>query len=118
MKNKLCLLFTVLVLTGCATTSDEENTLYAQSLEQANITLKSNNAVKLYKKYYYKPDHKAFAQSKINSTVAYATNRTGTEYAIEAALKKCHELLLKKYDEISGEVSCEVVNIDNQWMSK
>jgi hypothetical protein len=116
MKNKVCLLFVVLVLAGCATT-DEEN-LYAESLAQAKTILKSNRSVEMYEKYYHKPNHKAFVQSKVNGTSAYATFNTSTEFAIESALERCNDMLRKKYKEITDKVSCEVVNIDNKWITK
>ena len=127
MNNKIWVLLGLFSLSGCSASfslgspdslSDLDPIAYEKSLEVAKVTLKSNKGVKKYKKYYNAPTHKALAQSKVNSVGGYATNKTSKEYAIEAALESCHRRLLKKYDEITDRVSCEIINIDNEWQTK
>lgn len=106
----------VSVLSGCSTLSDKNPDMYAESFEQAKIILKSNNALKRFKKYYNAPNHKALAQSKINGAGAFATNNTSEKHAIESALAICQQRLLKKFEKITDEVSCEIVNVNNVWV--
>lgn len=96
MKNEICILLTAVALTGCATTlSTKDPAAYEASLEQAKTTLKTNNALAMFEKYYNKPDHKAWAQSKATKASSYVTNKTTAEYAIELALENCNQQLLK-----------------------
>ena len=118
MKIKLCILLTAIALSGCATTFSEENpSAYAESLAQAKVLLKSNKGVEKYEKYYNLSNHKALAQSKVSSAGAYSSNRTSKKFAMESALEICNQRLLKKYSEITDRVSCEIINVDNEWVS-
>ena len=109
----------IVVLTGCASSLSRKNPVeFAESLAEAKTILKSNRAIEVYQKYYDLPTHKAFAQSKISSVAAYATFRGTKRLAISEALKNCNELLLKRHDEITDKISCEIVNIDNEWVSE
>ena len=102
-------------MSGCSTQlSEKQPEQYANSLEKAKTLIKSNRGVDKYEKYYNAPSHKAFAQSKINSTGSFATNKTSKEYAIETALEDCNRRLLKKYDAITEKVSCKIINVDNE----
>lgn len=119
MKNKICILLTAFAFTGCATTlSTKDPAAYAESYDKAAVTLKTNNALSMFEKYYNKPDHKAWAQSKTTKASSYVTNKTTTEHAIELALENCNQQLLKKYDEVTDKMSCEIINIDNEWVTK
>lgn len=119
MKKYICVLVAIVSLTACTTTpSDADPLAYKKSLEQAKTILKTNKSVKKYEKYYNLPNSKAFAQSKVNSAAAYATNKTSVKFAMDIALEICHQRLLKKYDAITDRVSCEIVNVDNEWVSK
>ncbi|TCS42060.1 hypothetical protein [Reinekea marinisedimentorum] len=119
MKNQICIFLTAFALTGCATTlSTKDPAAYEESYEQAKVTLKTNNALGMYEKYYNKPDHKAWAQSKGTRASSYVTNKTTADFAIELALENCNQQLLKKYDEVSDRIACEIINVDNQWVSK
>ncbi|MCV2403248.1 hypothetical protein OFY17_10190 [Marinomonas sp. C2222] len=91
---------------------------YATALEKAKKVLKSNRAIPLFEKYYHKPNHKVFVQSKVHAGVAYSTNKTSVEAAKEIAMGTCHKNLLKKYAEITDEISCEVINIDGEWVTE
>jgi len=119
MKKSALTLVALFTLSGCATTlSEEDPAAYEASLDSAKVILKSNQALNKYKKYYNFPGHKAFAQSKVNGTGGYSVNNTSKEYAIEVALELCHQRLLKRYEEITDSVSCEIVNVDNEWVTK
>ncbi|TEW52442.1 hypothetical protein [Psychromonas algicola] len=119
MKIKLCILLTAIALSGCATTLSEENpSAYAESLAQAKVIFKSKTGAPRYEKYYNFPNHKAWAQSKVSSANSYVTNKTSKEFAIEIAIENCNQLLLKKYSKITDRVSCEIINVDNEWVSK
>lgn len=119
MKNNTWVLVTLLALSGCSTALSEQNpTAYEESLKKAKIILKSNKGVDKYEKYYNSNFHKAFAQSKVNGAGGYSTNKTSKKFAIESALEHCHQRLLKNYDEITDRVSCEIVNVDNEWVTK
>lgn len=118
MKKTICLLFTAIILTGCSAVSEKEQAEYAKSLEQAKTILKSNKAVEKYEVYYDQESHKAWAQSNIDAKWAYTSDKTTKEHAMDTAIKLCHKSLLKKYDEITDSVSCEIVNVDNQWVTK
>ena len=118
MKINICMLVAVIFLTGCTTLSEKNPKHYEESLKKAQTIIKSNKGVGKYEKYYNSHFHKAFAQSKVNGAGGYSTNKTSKEFAIEAALELCHQRLLKKYDEITDRVSCEIVNVDNEWVTK
>jgi len=119
MKNSALILLALLTLSGCVTTrSEKDPAAYEASLNTAKIILKSNQGVERYEKYYDLVSHKAFAQSKVNSAGAYSSGNAKREYAIENALELCNKRLLKRYDEITDKVSCEIVNVDNEWVSQ
>ena len=118
MKNKLSVLCVAVVLSGCASLSEENPEAYAESLVQAKTVLKSNRAIELYQKYYDLPDNKAFAQSKVSGAVYYVTFSGSKKLAASQALERCNDLLLKRHSEITDKVSCEIVNVNNEWVSE
>lgn len=118
MKNKLTVLCVAVVLSGCASLSEKNPEAYAESLAVAKETLKTNTNVDKYKKYYNAPNHKAFALSKVSSAAAYSSNHASKRSAMESALDICNERLLKKQNKITDKVSCEIVNVDNEWIVK
>jgi len=119
MKNNIIILVALLTLSGCMTTqSGKDPAAYEASLNTAKRVLKSNRALERYENYYDFPSHKAFAQSKVSAAYSYSSFNAEKEYAIEKALELCHEALLKRYDEITDSVSCEIVNIDNEWVTQ
>ena len=117
VRNIIALILLV-ALTGCAVLSETERSAYNESLEKAKTIIKSNKGVEVYKKYYWYTQHKAMAQSKVSSAGGYAKNMTSRDFAIEIALEQCHKRLLMRYDEITDKVSCEIINVDNEWVNK
>ena len=90
-------LLTVFIgLASCSSLSQADLEGYSKSLEKGKTILKSNIAVEKFKKYYNAPNHKAFAQSKINGAGAYSTNMTNSEFAVESALEKMSSKTIEK----------------------
>jgi len=119
MKKSALILVTLATLSGCVTPQSEQYSAeYEESLTTARKILKNSQVVDKYQKYYSYTSHKAFAKSKINSVWSYSAGNTKKEYAIEKALASCNEQLLKNYDQITDSVSCEIVNINNEWVNK
>ncbi|MCV2403247.1 hypothetical protein OFY17_10185 [Marinomonas sp. C2222] len=90
---------------------------YKADVKRANKVIKNLNARKMFESYYRKPYHKALVQGKNTLHLAYSTNKSSAKLAIDTALSKCHENLLKEYPEITDEISCEVINVNNEWVT-
>jgi hypothetical protein len=117
MNNKLYLLIAVISLSGCARQSEQNPEQYAKSLETAKTIIKHNTGINKYERYYNAPNHKAWAKSKVSGAWSYTADHYSKESAMEEVLKRCNNNLLKKYDAITEEISCEIINVDNEWIN-
>jgi len=121
MKKNICLLLAPIILAGCSSfydLSERNPTEYAESFKKAESILKRNRALENFKKYYNSANHKAIAVSKVSSHVGFSKDFSNEKLAIEDALGRCNNYLLKKHKEITSEVTCEIVNVDNKWITK
>lgn len=121
MKKNICLLLAPLVLVGCSSFSElsEQNpTQYAESYKKAESIFKRNRALENFEKDYNAANHKAIAVSKVSTHVGFSNDRMTEKLAIEDALERCNDYLLKKHKEITSTITCEIVNVDNKWITK
>lgn len=118
MNYKLCLILAVILLSGCARKSEKYPDHYAQSLETAKTVLKRNSGVDKYEKYYNARNHKAWAQSKVSGIWSFSVDYYSKESVIAEVLQRCNDHLSRQYGAITEEVSCEIINVDNEWVNE
>lgn len=118
MKKSLCILTAVICLSGCQTLSEQDPAAYQKSLTEAQKIIKGKVAFDRYKVYYDDKNHKAFAQSVVNTTSGYSSYESSVEKAKQVALEQCQLRLLKKFEKIDDKVKCKIINVDNQWVNQ